>query len=152
MYARYRAIAVQKSLQGLRDHLRASTAGAATAASPGAPAAGASPAVTSSLFHSFFWFCLFTVSTVEFGYVIHGIYHPAASIGHFRPFYCISLDIVFIKRDRVSTASNRVWIGLNRVLVETHLFWVVLQLYWGESSSFLFCPVSKFSLEFNGFG
>ena len=24
-------------------------------------------------------------TAVEFGYIIHGIYHPAASIGHFRP-------------------------------------------------------------------
>ena len=24
-------------------------------------------------------------NTVEFGYIIHGIYHPAANIGHFRP-------------------------------------------------------------------
>ena len=32
------------------------------------------------------------VSTIEFGYIIHGIYHPAAYIGHFRPepnFYII---------------------------------------------------------------
>ena len=27
----------------------------------------------------------FSFRTVELGYVIHGIYHPAADIGHFRP-------------------------------------------------------------------